>query len=117
MIHPSGDDRHHNVLRFGAGVVMMGTAEDQIQRDAHCAQARATAPEIVDEISYQSYGAGIGRGVPRATAGRHGRQTGGRRCHPLPGGADSRSPGADDMSAHVNAAAQIPRFGRLVLAM
>lgn len=76
MIHPTGNNRHHGELRFGAGVVMMGTAADQFQSkspiqanahtsgvfiyladvDAHYAHARASGAEIVQEISDQAYG-------------------------------------------------------------
>jgi len=76
MVEPSGAGRHHGEVRFGDGVVMMGTAAEQFESqspsqakartggvfiyladvDAHCARAKAAGAEIVHDISEQSYG-------------------------------------------------------------
>jgi PhnB protein len=76
MVIPTGNDRHHGEVRFGAGVVMMGTAAAQFESqspaqakahtggvfvylddvDAHCARAKAAGVEIVHDLSDQDYG-------------------------------------------------------------
>jgi PhnB protein len=76
MIQPTGNDRHHGEVRFGAGVVMMGTAAAQFESssprqanahtggvfiylaevDAHCARAKAAGAQIVNDLSEQPYG-------------------------------------------------------------
>lgn len=73
---PTGNGRHHGEVRFGAGVVMMGTAAAQFESqsprqarahtsgvfvyiddvDAHYARAKAAGAEIVNEIGDQDYG-------------------------------------------------------------
>jgi uncharacterized glyoxalase superfamily protein PhnB len=75
-VHPSGEDRHHGEIRFGSGIVMMGTAADRFDSqspiqakahtsgvfiyladvDAHCARAKGAGAEIIQDISDQSYG-------------------------------------------------------------
>lgn len=76
MIAPTGNNRHHGEVRFGAGVVMMGTAAAQFESqsprqaaahtsgvfvyvddvDGHCARAKAAGAEIVMDLSDQDYG-------------------------------------------------------------
>lgn len=76
MLHPTGNGRHHGEVRFGAGVVMMGTAADQFESksprqarahtsgvfiylddvDGHYARAKAAGAAIVQEITDQDYG-------------------------------------------------------------
>ncbi|HEY2444943.1 MAG TPA: VOC family protein [Rhizomicrobium sp.] len=76
MVTPSGNNRHHGEVRFGSGLVMMGTAAGQFESqspkqakahtsgvfvylsevDAHCAHAKAAGAEIVHDVSDQSYG-------------------------------------------------------------
>jgi PhnB protein len=77
MIEPSGNGRHHGEMRFGAGMIMMGTAAhaqfgSQSPREAnahtsgvfvyladvdgHCARAKAAGAEIVQDLSDQEYG-------------------------------------------------------------
>ncbi len=76
MIEPTGNGRHHGEVRFGSGMVMMGTAADQFESkspsqakahtsgvfvyladvEAHYARAKAAGAEIVHEISDQEYG-------------------------------------------------------------
>ncbi|HXE16579.1 MAG TPA: VOC family protein [Stellaceae bacterium] len=76
MVVPTGNGRHHGEVRFGAGVVMMGTAADQFDSkspnqakahssgvfvylddvDAHYVRARAAGAEIVQAIADQDYG-------------------------------------------------------------
>jgi uncharacterized glyoxalase superfamily protein PhnB len=76
MVQPTGNDRHHGEVRFGTGIVMMGTAADQFGNttprqakartsgvfiyladvDAHCARAKAAGAEIVNDLSDQEYG-------------------------------------------------------------
>jgi uncharacterized glyoxalase superfamily protein PhnB len=76
MIQPTGNDRHHGEVRYGAGVVMMGTAAEQFESqsphqaqahtggvfvylddvDGHCARAKAAGAEIVQDLSDQAYG-------------------------------------------------------------
>jgi len=73
---PTGNGRHHGEVRYGAGVVMMGTAADQFESkspnqakahtggvfvylddvDAHYARAKSAGAEIVQEIADQNYG-------------------------------------------------------------
>ena len=76
MVTPSGPGRHHGEMRYGAGVIMMGTASDEFSSktprqanahtagvfiyladvDAHCARAKAAGAEIVHDLSDQDYG-------------------------------------------------------------
>jgi PhnB protein len=76
MVVDSGAGRHHGEVRFGTGLVMMGTAAAQFEStspaqakartagvfvylddvDGHCARAKAAGAEIVHDISDQSYG-------------------------------------------------------------
>lgn len=76
VIEPTGTDRHHGEMRFGAGMIMMGTASDEFDSktprqanartqgtfiyladvDAHYARAKAAGAEIVNELSDQAYG-------------------------------------------------------------
>ncbi len=76
MVEPTEPGRHHGEVRFGAGVVMMGTASNKFDSqspkqagahtggvfvyladvDAHYARAKAAGAEIVHEISDQAYG-------------------------------------------------------------
>jgi PhnB protein len=76
MVEPTGSGRHHGEVRYGAGVVMMGTAASQFESqsparakahtsgvfvyvddvDAHCARAKAHGAEIVHDLSDQNYG-------------------------------------------------------------
>jgi uncharacterized glyoxalase superfamily protein PhnB len=76
MVVPTGNGRHHGEVRFGTGVVMMGTAAEQFESksprqakahtagvfiylddvDAHCARTKAAGAEIVNDISDQAYG-------------------------------------------------------------
>jgi uncharacterized glyoxalase superfamily protein PhnB len=76
MIQPTGNGRHHGEVRFGAGIVMMGTAADQFESkspaqarahtsgvfiylddvDGHCARAKAAGAEIVQDVTDQDYG-------------------------------------------------------------
>jgi PhnB protein len=76
MVEPTGNDRHHGEIRFGAGIVMMGTAAEQFESssprqakartggvfiyladvDAHCGRAKAAGAEIVNDLSDQPYG-------------------------------------------------------------
>lgn len=73
---PTGNGRHHGEVRYGDGVVMMGTAADQFASkspnqakahtggvfvylddvDAHYARAKSAGAEIVQEIADQNYG-------------------------------------------------------------
>lgn len=73
---PTGNGRHHGEVRYGDGVVMMGTAADQFESkspnqakahtggvfiylddvDAHYARAKSAGAEIVQEIADQNYG-------------------------------------------------------------
>jgi PhnB protein len=76
-IVPTGPDRHHGEMRFGGGMIMMGTAAKErfgsqsprqanahtagvfvylADVDAHCAGAKAAGAEIVHELSDQPYG-------------------------------------------------------------
>jgi uncharacterized glyoxalase superfamily protein PhnB len=76
-VEPTGNGRHHGEVRFGVGVVMMGTADKQQfgstsprqatartsgvfvyldDVDGHCARAKAAGVEIVHDISDQEYG-------------------------------------------------------------
>jgi uncharacterized glyoxalase superfamily protein PhnB len=75
-IHSSGADRHHGEVRFGGGMVMLGTAADQFESksprqagthtagvfiyladvDVHYARAKAAGAEIVQELRDQEYG-------------------------------------------------------------
>jgi uncharacterized glyoxalase superfamily protein PhnB len=76
MVVPAGNGRHHGEVRFGSGLVMMGTATDRFESkspsqakahtsgvfvflddvDAHCARAKAAGAEIVNDVSDQEYG-------------------------------------------------------------
>ncbi|HEY5210496.1 MAG TPA: VOC family protein [Stellaceae bacterium] len=76
MVHPTGNGRHHGEVRFGAGMVMMGTASDEFGSkspgqakahtsgtfiylddvDAHFATAKAAGAEIVQPLGDQEYG-------------------------------------------------------------
>jgi len=76
MVQPTGNGRHHGEVRFGGGVVMLGTAADQFDSkspgqarahtsgtfiylddvDAHFATAKAAGAQIVNEIGDQDYG-------------------------------------------------------------
>jgi uncharacterized glyoxalase superfamily protein PhnB len=77
MIEPTGNGRHHGEMRFGAGMIMMGTAAPQQfgsstphqsnartcgvfvyvdDVDTHCAKAKAAGAEIVHDLSDQEYG-------------------------------------------------------------
>ena len=77
MVVPSGNGRHHGEVRFGAGVVMMGTADKTLfgstapsqadtrtsgvfvyleDVDGHCSRAKAAGAEIVQDLSNQDYG-------------------------------------------------------------
>ena len=76
MVEPTGNGRHHGEMRFGAGVIMMGTASPEFSSvtpkqsnahtagvfiyladvDAHYARAKAAGAEIVNPLSDQSYG-------------------------------------------------------------
>lgn len=77
MVEPTSPGRHHGEVRYGAGVVMMGTADKQRfdstsphqanartsgvfvyldDVDGHCARAKAAGAEIVHDISDQEYG-------------------------------------------------------------
>lgn len=73
---PTGNGRHHGEVRYGAGVVMMGTAASQFESqsprqarahtsgvfvylddvDGHYARAKAAGAEIVQDIADQDYG-------------------------------------------------------------
>jgi PhnB protein len=76
MVEPTGSGRHHGEVRYGAGVVMMGTAAAQFESqspvrakahtsgvfvyvddvDGHCARAKAAGAEIVHELHDEAYG-------------------------------------------------------------
>lgn len=76
MLIDSGNNRHHGEVRFGSGMVMMGTATAQFGSqsprqanahtsgvfiylddvDGHCARAKEAGAEIVHDLSDQSYG-------------------------------------------------------------
>jgi PhnB protein len=76
MVTPAGPGRHHGEVRFGSGVVMLGTAADEFGSksprdakarthgtfvyladvDAHFARAKAAGAEIVEGLSDQEYG-------------------------------------------------------------
>ena len=78
MEESTGDGRFHGEMRFGDGVIMMGSASDEFRMsspsdlpapsqgvfvyvddaDPHCEPARAAGAEIVNEPADQDYGRG-----------------------------------------------------------
>jgi PhnB protein len=75
-IHPTGNGRHHGEMRYGTGMIMMGTAAAQFATetphaakarthgtfiyldavDEHYARAKAAGAEIVDPPKDEGYG-------------------------------------------------------------
>ena len=76
VVVDSGPGRHHGEMRYGGGIIMMGTASDEFSSktprqanahtggvfvyladvDAHCARAKTAGAEIVHDLSDQEYG-------------------------------------------------------------